>query len=246
MNNAVLAGKDASQAVFPKEELVPKGVWIRESFQDILNWLAEQQYREQCYVVFIDGSGKIDFGSAVDVLDCLSNGHELALGLRSDPTITQSKDRVTVETFENYLVEQRFHVTLPDAQCGCWGVCGRAMAKLPLIALSYSIELDLLIMGLSGGFSPRFVQVKLVPPQTGSPGISDFNSSEQDLHKIQFLMYRLELGVEMLPTYIANFEKEKGLTLPSGYKKLLLEEAKPVPKATTQKFSVYEPGKPTQ
>lgn len=211
--------------MYGDDDLKPKGMWVRESLQNVLGRLHEQSYRERSYVVHVDGSGKIEYDMAITVMKHLTSGDQLILGYRENPAETMAESRVAVERFENFLIEQKFEISLPDAQCGCWGFASRLLRKMPIIAQTYGIEADVVISALSAGIEPRYVPVRLVKKLTaGGMKQTDYRSDE-DLRKMHFLLFRLELPPATLPGMLKYFEKRHGNILPSEYRERICELA---------------------
>jgi len=209
-------------ASYLKKELCPKGKWIRQMLQKVIDWQAENYYVKRNVIIHIDGSGKIDFNSTLKVLDKLVGGDPLVLGYRKNPLDTMLKERVDIEKFENFLVGYKFKILLPDAQCGCWGINGDLLSKITLTSLAYSIELDLVISALSVGIEPRYISVDLNPETVSS---SDFKK-EEHINKLHFLMYRLGYTSDTVKELAKLFLDEKRGEISREYLDLI-EDLKP-------------------
>jgi hypothetical protein len=198
-------------------DLVPKGKWVLQALSSILERQATSNYSDHDVVVMMDGSGKIDFSGACKIAERLAAGDRLVLGYRKDPRETMDGKRVDIEAFENFLVECCYKVALRDAQCGCWGFQGQMLSKLPLIAQSYAIEIDILIAALSINMEPRFIEVDLYPAVTATGAKqTDYDPSE-DMKKLQFICYRLNIDHGQIPFYIERFKSDKRISLPETY-----------------------------
>lgn len=212
-----------------------KGAWVAFCFQSILQHLHDKLYREPSAVVMLDGSGKIDFGVLKALCLRLQRGDQVLLGYRKEPLVTMAKERVTIEQFENYLLSQRFHVVLPDAQCGCWAFSTRLFCSIPFIARTYDIELDLLIGVLSAGIEPKFIEVELVRQVDATGQNQTSFTFDANIKKMYFLLHRLGLPPATIPALITTFETQFGMQLPDTYKNELYKiagETSPYPMPT--------------
>lgn len=208
----------AGTAVYDSSDLVPKGKWVLQCLSNVLEKQSNANYSDHDVIILIDGSGKIDFSGALTIAERLAIGDKIILGRRSDPAKTMAEHRVRIERFENFLVSEKYHVELPDAQCGCWGFQGELLKAFPLLAQSYAIELDILIAALAAGCEPRFIDVQLTEILDSSGVKQTDYRPEQDITKLTFLLYRLDIDPELIEHYIGRFEKETKLELPENYK----------------------------
>lgn len=205
----------------PRCALQDKGVFFSNCMQVVLGDLHKEYYRKESSIIFCDGSGKIDFNSIIGIACGLARGDQLILGYRAKPETTQSENRVIIERFENYIISQRFHIVLPDGQCGCWGLSTRMLCKMPVTARSYDLELDILIGGLYAGMEPRFSEVKLIGKPRGSKKpITDYT---EEIHekKLVFILHKLNIPGTVLPAMAGEFQKATGLRLPKEYLRTL-------------------------
>jgi len=198
-------------------DLIPKGKWVLQALQSVLEQQAMRNYSDHDVVVMIDGSGKIQYDIACSIADHLDDGDRLVLGYRDDPRKTMDDKRVDIEKFENFLVGCKYKIKLRDAQCGCWGFQGAMLSKLPLIAQSYAIEIDILIAALSINMEPRFIPVTLIPVTTASGAKQTDYDPAEDMKKLLFLCYRLNIEREQIPFFLDKFLQNKENSLPESY-----------------------------
>jgi hypothetical protein len=209
-----------------------KGLWIRCSLLTISTKYAYDEYSD-VLLLFADGSGKIPFEQLNAVLDALLQGYPLALGCRLDNNWTDDPNRLAAEGYENYLVEQKYKVKLPDAQCGCWGLNCHILKDLSLVSNSYEIELDLLINGLENGYDICYV------PITTEKGKSAYNV-EANKRKLGYIAYKLDYTPKELTALYDQYRKETGQTLPESYAKTIQETKNRILKNKNEKIVCHE------
>ncbi|MBN2251497.1 MAG: hypothetical protein JW724_05445 [Candidatus Altiarchaeota archaeon] len=192
-----------------------KGLWIRCSLLTISTKYAFDEF-SGVLLLYVDGSGKIPFEQLNDVLKALIQGYPIALGCRLDSNWTDDSNRLAAEGYENYIVEQKYNVKLPDAQCGCWGLNCHTLKDLSLVSNSYEIELDLLINSLENGYDICYV------PIVTKKGKSAYNE-EANKRKLGYIAYKLDYGPEDLMDFYDRYCKETGKELPETYAKTIQE-----------------------
>lgn len=197
-----------------KYEGCPKGQFVRLKLASILHSVPVPE-RAETFVVLVDGSGTIEWGGVATVCRLLKEA-EVVLAKRPGTDWGIPEDRKRIERFENFLVEERFRVALPDAQCGCWGFRASVMQALPLTALGYEIELDLLISALTSGLVVRFASVTILE----GPRHSSFDV-DQNRAKLVFLMDRLGYNALHLKNVLSYFQVRSSDRLPSWYEDLV-------------------------
>ncbi len=231
----------SEEPIYSDSDLVRKGTWVCESIQRVKIRCHQQLYRENSLVVLVDGSGKIDFNMANDVVKALVKNGPLILGYRKNPEETMIHDRVVVEKFENYLIETKYNVDLPDAQCGCWGFHTSLLKHLPIIAQSYDIEADILIGALAAGILPNYIPVRLIPKLDQMGNKQTDYQPEEDIRKLCFLIYRLDILPLSLPAFINDFEKKRGLYLPEAYRNAAIALTEIDSASITKKLTILDP-----
>ena len=205
-----------------------KGLWIRCSLLTISTKYAYDEYGG-VLLLFVDGSGKIPFKQLNDVLDALVQGYPIALGCRLNSNWTDDQSRLAAEGYENYLVEQKYGVKLPDAQCGCWGLNCHILKDLSLISNSYEIELDLLINSLKNSYDICYI------PITTEKGKSSYNE-ESNKRKLGYIAYKLDYTPKELMALYDSYTKETGQKLPESYTETIRETKNTILKNKNQKI----------
>ncbi len=195
------------------KNITKKGRVIRHELQRIGS-LKKYSDIDNSYFVLMDGSGKINFDSIYSVLKGLEE-KQVIFGCR--PISHAISDfRLKLELFENFLVEEKYKVKLPDAQCGCWGFNLGILKDMPLTAESYDIELDVIINALEKGMNIGFIQAMI--NDDGDVKKTNFKFGS-NFEKLDFLCYKLELTKDILNLYYRNFLKKTGYNLPARYTK---------------------------
>ncbi len=186
-----------------------KGLWVRSS---LLTISTKYEYSDlkDIFLLFVDGSGKIPFHQINSVLDALLRGYPIALGCRLDNNWTDDKNRLTAEEYEKYVIERKYNIRLPDAQCGCWGLNCHTLKDISLISNSYEIELDLLINSIENDYNICFIPIET------KEGKSAYNE-EANTRKLNYLAYKLDLTKEELLKTYESFKKETNQKLPDTY-----------------------------
>ena len=123
--------------------------------------------------------------------------------------------RANIEKFELFLLSSKYGVYLPDGQCGCWGFKTDILEKIPLIAKSFEIELDLLSACLRNRIFLHYMYAAI----EGDDQESEFNPKDHE-KKLSFLIERLEWNREFVFKRYGEYAKEHG-ELPEGYVELL-------------------------
>lgn len=195
------------------KNITKKGRMVRHELQRIGS-LKKYSDIDNSYFVLIDGSGKINFDSVYNVLKGLEQ-KQVIFGCR--PISRGIEDaRVKMEHFENFLLEEKYKATLPDAQCGCWGFNLGVLKDMPLTAESYDIELDVIINALERRLDIGFIQVTM--KNVGSKKKKETNFKfHANFEKLDFLSYRLELTRDILNLQYRNFIRKTGMELPKNY-----------------------------
>lgn len=192
-----------------ERKLIGKGDLVTSKMDRIKKYLYAQRIPlNECLFVLIDGSGKIDFKYALDVVEQLVKGNDVVLAYRgSDYNL--AGEREIVERFENSLVEDKFSVFLPDCQCGCWGFNYKALQNNNPCCNGYEIELDMAIEYLKSKNFINFIHVK------AEQGVSDFNEAAH-AGKLFFLITKLKYTKDTVLTKARRFEVD-GKKLPQKY-----------------------------
>lgn len=209
------------EMVYDESDRVSKGKWVRAALEAVKERRSDDQYVGKVLVVHMDGSGKIKFDAVITAVCALEGDTEMVLGLRDDPCITMDPQRVVVEHFENFLLEEKYNVELRDAQCGCWGFNADVLMKLPLCAGSYEIELDVLISALESHIPFSYVKVNLDSDIEANGQKQTDYSAEDDIKKLRFLGLRTGYSFDVIATLVPSFEKRRNELLPAPYKEQL-------------------------
>lgn len=192
--------------------MTPKGLLIKEKIIYIINTIKVSDL-SSCFVILIDGSGKIVYDSVFNVLKTFENGSEVILGCRQHGRWGIPEDRKRIEVFENFLVSEKYKIQLPDAQCGCWGIRGDILKNISLTAMGYEIELDLITCALESNLDICFAPIKINPSRTKK---SSFKI-EHHIRKLEFLLHKLSYDDYILKALLKKFENKKGIKLPQWY-----------------------------
>ncbi len=178
-----------------------KGRILRTKLEEIKNSNEDSEHYSD-YVVYVDGDGDIDFNDTFKVMDVLMNKSGVCFTCRRGKYM-MGQVRDSIERFENYLLENKYGVSLPDGQCGCWGFRKEILKKnYNLSAEGFEIELDILCMCLDTGILPYFVPIKLNLNEPNS--VSSFSIPEHKI-KLSFLIEKLGLPTSFLHALYKNF-----------------------------------------
>jgi hypothetical protein len=196
-------------------DMEPKGKKIREHLDRIKNTNpGENDFYD--YIIYIDGDRDIEFNTIFAILDVLQQNAkaQLCLACRQG-RFMMGKKRDSIERFENYLIEDRYNISLPDGQCGCWGIKKEFLDKVQLSAKAFEIELDIIIAALELNIIPYFVPTTLTLKRISKA--STFNT-DQHMSKLLFLLEKLRINKDLLKYYFENFKKEyRKNKLPDDY-----------------------------
>ena len=204
---------------------VPKGIAIRDGIERVI-----REHRPR-FILHIDGSGKISPGYLVDMVRALTETKCGACLANRTGSYGISDERLAVERFELYILEELFDCELPDGQCGCWGFDVDKCSNIALSAAGYELELDFLKELLVKDIDFTFVPVEIV-----DSGASMFRP-EDHRTKLQFLVRSLKLKRWQLDALLESFLQKNGEdSLPISYRKIVDEmeipevaRSKPVP-----------------
>lgn len=213
-------------------EIVPKGLAVRLHMMTNLNWIDGKDYshRNDSYYVLIDGSGAFDFENIYKVLDKLlarDARYDVVLGKRpqGDPGIPLS--RKNVELFEEYLLRMKYSEielcqdSFPDGQAGCWGLCFGSIKSIPLTAMSYELEYDLLASSIQNALRVGFSEDLLMNPRTTSDFGHDDQLARNCLQKMDFIVHKLDYEKAnihgLLKDYVEELGDDSNKDLPDWY-----------------------------
>jgi hypothetical protein len=218
--------------------LVPKGLLIRLHILKTLEKVdeADPSNRDDAVFALIDGSGAFEFDNLFLVLDALlalPGRREVALGRRPAGDTGMPDWRKTIENFEHCLLLSRWGDRLSqlclsgpdlhDGQAGCWAIRLSAMKSLPLTALGYELEFDLLASTLAGNLPFAFTEpLKMAPRRASEFGGTTLDSKalEASVRKLRFIKHRLSLSPEEVLSLLDTFVAESlttGCELPAAY-----------------------------
>ncbi|MFH1287985.1 MAG: hypothetical protein ABII25_04735 [bacterium] len=192
--------------------VTPKGLMVHGKLLSLISKIDYTQI-DNHYFVLIDGSGKIAYDNVFNVLDILSKGKQIVLGCRPKD-FGVSDSRKDIEHFENFLVEEKYKVVLPDAQCGCWGGHANILKSLPLTAKTYDIEIDLVSSAIANNLSISFIPVTM---DINEFPISNFTSFDIDITKLNFLTNKLGLDKHSIQLSYKKFNEIYKIELPEEY-----------------------------
>jgi hypothetical protein len=167
------------------------------------------------YVICIDGDNDIQFDNILRVLDVLMRGEKVCLSCRQGK-FGLRKPRNEIERFELNILEAVFNKSIPDGQCGCWGMHHSIVKKLKLSAIGFEIELDVLINILKMGINPFFIDLEIK-----QEGDSEFNVKSHE-EKLKFICEQLKITPATLRDIYSRFLIEYEYILPASY--LMLEQ----------------------
>ncbi|MBF0456585.1 MAG: hypothetical protein HQK99_01655 [Nitrospirae bacterium] len=188
--------------------VTPKGLMVRGKLLSVF----KEPIDTEGYLILIDGSGKIVYDAVREVLEALTKGKHVVLGCRPKG-YGISEERKAIEMFENFLLEEKYGVVLPDAQCGCWGVRVSNLKDIPLTANSYEIELDLVSSSIEHSLCISYVPVEIKVDQ--SP-VTNFKY-EANKTKLKFLSNKLGFDNYILKAVYNKFQDIYKTPLPPDY-----------------------------
>jgi len=198
----------------PYKASLGKGHAIKTKFFDIMN----NKPRRDDIIAYIDGDGReINFDEIFKIIKELKR-HSFVLSCRAE-MLYLGGIRETIELFENFLIEEKFGIYLPDVQCGCWGFHAHLVKKIfrGITASGFEIELDLIVNMLKNSIYPRFSRIKI--KKTLNSSSEEFKPWEH-FQKLRFLLLKISWGIPILKEkyqkFIIRFCKE----LPLEYIKL--------------------------
>lgn len=170
------------------------------------------------YVVYVDGDGDIPYNYVIDVIKSLLkdlNCEGICLTCRKGE-LNMGDTRDAIERFELYLIERIYQISLPDGQCGLWGLDREVLENIDkLTAIGFEIEMDILLMTLVLDKIPYFVPITL-------SNVPSFFNLQEHKAKLKFLIRKLKLSKELLLPYYDNFTLEyPDYKLPDVYLDLL-------------------------
>lgn len=174
--------------------------------------------RRDAKCILIDGSGAFDFESIFEIMDLLTGKSpeidcpaDVVLGTRPDGQSGMTVERKAIEDFEQFIVANAVPKSMqvlgnlpwPDGQAGCWGLSLSALTVMPLSALSYELELDLLTSSVASGLSIRYTSpLRMLPRrQTSVPP----NPVPMSLGKLDFLQAKLGLNSDQIARFWVEF-----------------------------------------
>jgi hypothetical protein len=198
--------------------MVSKGIAVRNKLLAIKKDNEELGHpiKDDDIIIYFDGDNQIPLGDSIGELVKQLKNYDYVIACRGDKYGIEYP-RVPVESFENFLVSNTFFVSLPDAQCGCWGFKGKFLDELLkfLTAEGFEIELDVLIYFLTKKIYPHYIKVDVK-----EEGKSEFKVNEDHRIKLRFLLIKLGLLPKDLPNMLSLFTQKTSLILPSDYTKL--------------------------
>lgn len=163
-----------------------------------------EQYSD--YIIYTDGDGDIDYELVPSMIDVLKNNNEASFACRKGD-LGMGYPRNDIERFENYLLENKYSISLPDGQCGCWGFSrGLFEGEKELKAQGFEIELEILSRVLEKGIIPTFIPTKLASEE-GKDRLSEFTerTSIECRRKLEFIIEELKLTKNLLISLYKNF-----------------------------------------
>lgn len=201
-------------------DLSGKGIILKDKLKQIKNSSTNEEHYAD-YIIYIDGDGDIDFDMIFKVLDVLvdtNSSGSCFLCRKGKYMMGNSRDNI--ERFENYLLENKYGVSLPDAQCGCWGIRKDILDRgYDLTAKGFDIELDIISMILDIDIIPHFIPTTLTLSEP-----SKVSSFAEPVHrqKLTFIIEKLGLTKNILMALYRNFTIEHpDFLLPLDYMNLL-------------------------
>jgi hypothetical protein len=204
---------------------VPKGLAVRDGIQRV-----RREHRPR-FILHIDGSGKIQPGYLVDMIRALTETKCGACLANRTGSYGITHERMAVERFELYILEELFNCEFSDGQCGCWGFDVDKCSNMTLSAEGYELELDFLKELLDKDIDFTFIPVDITDSGTSMFCPEDHRS------KLQFLVRSLKLKRWQLDALLTSFLERNGEgSLPDIYRKIVSEieipqvaRSKPVP-----------------
>ncbi|MCX6817667.1 MAG: hypothetical protein NTU57_02325 [Candidatus Aenigmarchaeota archaeon] len=185
---------------------------------DIIRYYLKEMHKEvygniekvHDFVICIDGDNDISFNNIFKVLDSLISGEKVCLSCRQGK-FGMGEPRDQIERFELNIVESIFNKSIPDGQCGCWGMHHSIVKDLELSANGFEIELDIIINILKKGIVPFYIDLSV--KQQGS---STFDAKDHE-DKLKFICDQLKISPELLNKIYEYFIIEYRYTLPKEY-----------------------------
>lgn len=204
---------------FDEMKHAPKGICVQKCLE------YAKRMDSPDYVIFIDGSYKIDPEYVPDIANYLLNkGLDAVLAQRgTNKAITEN--RWNIEMFEMFLLEQKYNrKEFPDGQCGLWGfrVFNTAEKRIEITSEDYGVEWNLVSQILKKGYNFDFVPIEVRNPDNSvgfvkeASGTTGFNELENSMRKMDFMRVEESLTNEMIDGCITEFCKTKS-SLPKWY-----------------------------
>ena len=193
---------------------IPKGLSVRLTLLYRLYLIDKSSigYRRKTVMICIDGSGAFEFDSIFTILEGLKK-QDVVLGDRLSESVGISSVRWEIEKFEKFLLEKKYNRSLPDAQCGCWGINAVTLKRLPLTASNYEIEFDLMASVLEANLGHLFINPKMSKRDRTSDFISN-GDIETSIQKLPFILHKLSLTKEDFRSLLYEYKD----SLPQEYK----------------------------
>jgi len=219
---AIFRGKREIDSRTKKEiiflDISSKSRVLRAKLDQIKNTKADSRHYSD-FIIYIDGDGDIDFNVILEVFDVIAEKSKVCFLCRKGKYL-MGEPRDSIERFENYLLENKYGIALPDGQCGCWGLQKEALDNgKDLIAEGFAIELNVLSMCLAQGIPPYFIPIALKIQKPSDA--STFRSPEHKT-KLNFIIEDLGLPTSFLHAIYKNFRVEyPSFSLPVEYLDLI-------------------------
>lgn len=173
--------------------------------------------RRDAKCILIDGSGAFDFNNIFKIMDVLTGKSvdtplDVVLGTRPPGESGMTVERKAIEEFEQFIIasaiprakEALSSLPWPDGQAGCWGISLNALTLMPLTALGYELELDLLTSGVSSGVSIGYsLPLQMLPRRQTS--VSD-DPLPMSMGKLEFLQAKLGVGADRIARLWSDFD----------------------------------------
>ncbi|MBI5224598.1 hypothetical protein HY989_01895 [Candidatus Micrarchaeota archaeon] len=182
------------------------------------NCISHAKFFKYDYFICCDGSGKIPFENIIKVAKLLKEETFNCIIGKRDSVSGISEERMTVESFENYLIEKKFKLPsqLKDAQCGCWGYSLKQLGSISLTSDGYEAELDFITEALGHPDA----KLRYCSIDVENTGITKFNHTAHS-SKLHFLQRKLQLKKEEIISLSREFEADHSKKLPSEYSEIL-------------------------
>lgn len=167
------------------------------------------------YIIYIDGSGKIDKKYILDIANVLINNNVDAVLSERGKNKAISEDRWKIEKFELFLLEEKYNKKeFPDGQCGLWGfkVHKNSEKTINITIYDYGVELNLLAELIKKNCDFEFVQIEVSNPE----GITNFKDLEHTIKKLRFLSETELIKGHHIIASLHKFSKER-MKLPDWY-----------------------------